>query len=286
MAPRVSVAVPVFNGGALLEESLACIAGQTMQEFEVILSDNGSTDTTPEICQRYAAKDSRFRHLRREVTVGPVENFLFARNQATAPYFLWRAHDDLSSDNYLGVLADLIDRRPETLLAVGDIRREGSPGTTERDFPYRPDDDGPRMRRLWAQMFRSSSSWYYGMWRREACIALTDEIRELHPDVWASDHLSLFALAISDGIRGTHETRFSQRIIRSARPVVPWENLSAPQMRDQNRRFLETCHLLLDRSDLTALQKAMVRLWLPQYVYKRCHPRRRILKAAATRRGL
>ena len=72
-----------------------------MRDFEVILSNNVSTDATPEICSRYAAQDSRFRHLRLETTIWPIENFLFARDQATAPYFLWRAHDDLSAETYL-----------------------------------------------------------------------------------------------------------------------------------------------------------------------------------------
>jgi glycosyltransferase involved in cell wall biosynthesis len=280
---RVSVAVPVFNGGALLEESLACIAGQTMSDFEVILSDNGSTDATPEICARFAAQDSRFRHLRREVTIGPMENFMFARDQAQAPYFLWRAYDDLSAPNYLQVLADLLDRCEESVLAVGDIRREGSPGTRERDFPYRPDDAGPRLTRLWAQMFRSSSSWYYGMWRREACIMVTEQIRILHPDVWATDHLTLFALALRDGIRGSHHTLFSQRIIHSARATVPWERLTAAQMRDQNARFHAACLTLLAQSDLGMLEKATVRLWLPFFVRKRCHAWRRIAKAKLVR---
>jgi glycosyltransferase involved in cell wall biosynthesis len=254
-----------------------------MRDFEVILSDNGSTDATPEICARYAAQDSRFRHLRRQTTVGPIENFLFARDQATAPYFLWRAHDDLSSETYLSVLADLLDQRTDTLLAVGDIRREASPGTTQRDFPYRPDDAGPRMKRLWAQMFRSSSSWYYGMWRREACIAVTEEIWALHPDVWATDHLTLFALALRDGIRGSHATQFSQRIIHAARPVVPWENLTFAQMTDQNARFHAACLHLLRQSTLTGAERAIVRMWLPFYVRRRCHPWRRILKARVTR---
>lgn len=281
--PRVSVAVPVYNGAALLEESLACIAGQSMTDFEVILSDNGSTDATPEICARYAANDSRFRHLRREVTVGPMENFMSSRDQAKARYFLWRAYDDLSAPTYLEVLADLLDQSETTLLAVGDIRREGSPGTRERDFPYRPDDAGPRLTRLWAQMFRSSSSWFYGMWRREACVAVTDEIRTLHPDVWATDHLSLFALALRDGIRGSHDTLFSQRIIHAARPVVPWEQLTAAQMIDQNARFHSACLTLLGQSSLSAAEKAMVRLWLPFYTRKRCHAWRRIAKARLKR---
>jgi glycosyltransferase involved in cell wall biosynthesis len=108
--PRVSVAPPVYKEATLLEESLACIVGQTMRDFEVILSDNVSTDATPEICSRYAAQDSRFRHLRLETTIGPIENFLFVRDQATAPYFLRRVQDDLSAETYLLTCPPVVPR--------------------------------------------------------------------------------------------------------------------------------------------------------------------------------
>jgi glycosyltransferase involved in cell wall biosynthesis len=274
--PRVSIGLPVLNGGSLLEEGLACLAGQTMQDFEVIISDNGSTDTTSALCAATARKDSRFRHVRHETTMPAIDNFLFVRDQAEADYFLWRAHDDLSAPNYLETLAHVLDNRRETLLAASNVYRDASPGTTARAFPYRPRDDGTRLQRLYDQMFRNSASWVYGMWRRDACIAITDRVHSAYPENWGFDHLMIFACALQDGIRGTRETTFHQRIIRSGRNDLRPEY---DKMTECNAHFSAVCHALLNDSDLTPTQKAIVRLWIPFYVRRRCHPTRRLLSA-------
>jgi glycosyltransferase involved in cell wall biosynthesis len=274
--PHVSVGLPVYNGASLLPDSLACLAGQTIRDIEVILSDNGSTDATPDICAAMARKDSRFRHVRHELNVGAVKNFFFVRDQALANYFLWRAHDDLSAPNYLEALVRVLDQRSGTILAAPDVFRDASPGTTARAFPYRPRDLGTRLQRLYDQMFRNSACWYYGMWRRTDCIAITNRISAAYPDTWGADHLTIFACALHDGIRGTHETTFHQRIIHAARNDVRPEY---DEMKDRNARFDAVCHALLDASDLTQAQKAIVRLWIPFYVRRRCHPTRRLLSA-------
>ncbi len=274
--PQIDIGLPVYNGASLIADSLACIADQNLRDFNVIISDNGSTDGTSEICASFARKDSRFSHIRRETTISAIENFLFVRDQAQADYFLWRAHDDLSAPNYLEALAAVLDRRSETILAAPDVMRDASAGTTGRAFPYRPRDTGTRMQRLYDQMFRNSACWYYGMWRRTACIAITNHIHAVYPDAWGGDHLAIFACALQDGIRGTHETTFHQRIIHAARNDV---RPGYDEMADRNHRFGAVCHTLLDASDLTPGQKAIVRLWIPFYVRRRCHPTRRLLSA-------
>ena len=59
--PRISIGVPVYNGEQFLQETLDSLLEQTVEHFEVIISDNGSTDRTPEICRDYAARDRRVR---------------------------------------------------------------------------------------------------------------------------------------------------------------------------------------------------------------------------------
>ena len=77
--PRLSLGLPVYNGEEYLAESLDALLGQTFEDFELIISDNASTDGTDEICRRYAEKDSRIRYVRQPKNIGatPNHNFVF-----------------------------------------------------------------------------------------------------------------------------------------------------------------------------------------------------------------
>lgn len=61
MGVRVSVIVPVYNAGAFLNETIEKIRNQSLKEIEIILVDDGSTDISPDICDSFAAKDSRIK---------------------------------------------------------------------------------------------------------------------------------------------------------------------------------------------------------------------------------
>ena len=61
---RVTVGMPVYNGDNYLAETLDSIVAQSYQNFEVVISDNGSTDGTERICREYAAKDPRLQYHR------------------------------------------------------------------------------------------------------------------------------------------------------------------------------------------------------------------------------
>ncbi|MBW2497607.1 MAG: glycosyltransferase [Deltaproteobacteria bacterium] len=74
-APRVSIGLPVDNGERYLEAAIQSILGQRFTDFELIISDNGSTDRTPEICQRCASRDARIRFTRSSTNRGAAWNF-------------------------------------------------------------------------------------------------------------------------------------------------------------------------------------------------------------------
>ena len=73
-APLVSVVTPVYNGGEYLVECIESVIGQSYQNWEYLLVDNASTDSTPEIISRFASKDSRIKHVRFEEHVGAIDN--------------------------------------------------------------------------------------------------------------------------------------------------------------------------------------------------------------------
>ncbi|HTZ77652.1 MAG TPA: glycosyltransferase [Stellaceae bacterium] len=63
--PRVSVLMPVFNGGAYLELAIASVLAQSLADFELVVVDDGSTDRSPETIEAFAARDERVRLLRK-----------------------------------------------------------------------------------------------------------------------------------------------------------------------------------------------------------------------------
>src|SRR5271156_5075577 len=103
----ITIGVPVYNGADLLDESLACLAKQTFRDIIVLIYDNASTDATPEIAKAWAARDARFQHVRQSRNVGAVANFRDSLLAAESPWFLWRAYDDPSDENYLENLFNL-----------------------------------------------------------------------------------------------------------------------------------------------------------------------------------
>ena len=73
--PRVSIGLPVYNGEKYLEGSIQSILSQTYEDFELIICDNCSTDTTPQICERFAQQDARVRYHRNPENLGANGNF-------------------------------------------------------------------------------------------------------------------------------------------------------------------------------------------------------------------
>ena len=72
--PRVSVGMPVYNGERYVKAALDAVLAQTFRDFELIISDNASTDATGEICREYAARDPRIRYSRNNENIGAARN--------------------------------------------------------------------------------------------------------------------------------------------------------------------------------------------------------------------
>ena len=100
-SPPVSIGLPVYNGANYLEEALESILAQTYTNIELILCDNCSTDSTPEICRKYASRDRRVRYYRNERNLGSIPNFNQTFSLSTGVYFKWAAHDDVLEKDYV-----------------------------------------------------------------------------------------------------------------------------------------------------------------------------------------
>lgn len=110
--PRVSIGMPVYNGAKFIEAALDSLLAQTFEDFELIISDNASTDLTESICRSYAARDRRIRYYRQEHNRGSVWNFNHVFKLSRGKYFKWAAHDDICSPTFLARCVEVLNNNP------------------------------------------------------------------------------------------------------------------------------------------------------------------------------
>src|SRR5262245_7465842 len=92
--PRVSVVMPVYNGGAYLDAAIASVLAQSVGDFELIIVDDGSTDRTAEIIASHARRDSRI-HSFAQANAGISEALNAGLAAARAPWIARLDADDL-----------------------------------------------------------------------------------------------------------------------------------------------------------------------------------------------
>ena len=114
--PKVSIGLPVYNGEPFIEEAIDSILDQTFVDFELVVSDNASTDRTPEICRRYARRDARVRYCANATNLGAAANYNRVFQLAQGDYFRWAAHDDKLAPDYLAACVDVLDRDAAVVL--------------------------------------------------------------------------------------------------------------------------------------------------------------------------
>ncbi len=109
-APLVTIGMPVYNGAKSIKKALDSLLNQTFTNFELIISDNASTDKTEEICKTYAAKDVRIKYIRQLENIGYVANFKYLLMDVQGDYFMWAAADDIRSLDYLELNYSFLER--------------------------------------------------------------------------------------------------------------------------------------------------------------------------------
>jgi len=133
--PRVTFGVPVRNGEATVARCLDSILRQDFEDFEVVVSDNASTDATCARVEAIAALDPRVRLVRRETNVGLIENFNGVAREARGEFFRWIGADDWLEPDYTSACVAALDAHPEAIVATSGfdlVDPEG--GTIARDY--------------------------------------------------------------------------------------------------------------------------------------------------------
>ncbi len=114
---RVSVCIPTYNHASYIGAAIESVLKQTLQDFEIVITDNASPDDTIEVVAGYAAHDPRIRYIRNPSNLGMVGNWNLCLSLARAEYVKFLCSDDLLEPDCLAVLSELLDRYPSAALA-------------------------------------------------------------------------------------------------------------------------------------------------------------------------
>lgn len=207
MTPRVSVGLPVRNGERYLARQLDSLLAQEFRDFEIVISDNASTDATEAICRRYAAQDPRIRYHRSEEDRGLTWNHNRTFELARAPYFKWAGYDDEHEPAYIKRCVEVLDSDESIICchtASVEIDEHGNECT---HWPARELTASPSPHVRLSEMLRPHPvDMMYGLMRADV-LRLTG----LHRPFPDSDHALLAELALLGRLMELPETLFRRR---------------------------------------------------------------------------
>ena len=129
-SPILSIGLPVYNREKFLRQSLDALLDQTFATFDLIISDNASTDGTEDICREYARRDERIRYYRNPSNIGAPRNFNRTFELSSTKYFKWATSDDLCGPQFLELALGVLERDPTVVLCYAKsmtIAEDGSP---------------------------------------------------------------------------------------------------------------------------------------------------------------
>jgi glycosyltransferase involved in cell wall biosynthesis len=206
--PRVSIGLPVYNGEAFLAEAIDSLLAQTFSDFELVITDNASTDQTEAICRGRAARDPRIRYHRNPENVGAMRNFNRVFELARGAYFKWAAHDDVHEPDYLRRCVEVLDADPAVVLVYPRSRDIDESGATLRTVGTGLTTDVARAAARFRAMIR----------REHSCVAIFGLLRA---DVLRAtrrlsnyadcDRVLLSEIALAGRVRELPEALFAHR---------------------------------------------------------------------------
>lgn len=210
MERLVSIGMPAFNEAAHIGEAIASLLGQTYPHFELIISDNASTDGTYDIILDHAARDPRIKPVRNERNVGALSNFASVRDRACGEYFMWAGAHDRWHPSFISKLVPVLENDPRVVLAYPLSMLIDAEGRELGIMSDRIDTRGlaaaERFRKFVSEI--RDCNMLHGLIRRRVVADLKCKA------VWGSDILLLAELALRGSFAQLPEVLFYRRQVR------------------------------------------------------------------------
>lgn len=167
----ITIGLPVYNGASTLRPVLDSLLAQTWTDFELIISDNASTDDTSRICMEYSEHDERVRYVRQPCNIGAEANFRYVLDVAESEFFMWAAADDVRSPDFLERNLAFLRANPEYVASTSPTRFEG------KGFNLRAMGDAPLIEEdRYQRLVNFFDAWhangrFYALFKRDAVSA-------------------------------------------------------------------------------------------------------------------
>lgn len=234
---KIGIGIPTYNRKEELRSALECLRAQDRVDFIAMITDNASSDGTEDVVEEVVGNDSRFTYVRHGEGIPVKDNFLYSLRNLKTRYFLWRADDDLSSQDYIYRLSALLDQYEWADVAVSSLTQLRGQG--HQSMPLSPIPEGNWEARAIHLLTACKPSWFYGVWRRDVLLHQYTKAYENYPFVWAWDHAVLLPSVMGGRVVGDRAAVFYQRLQEGQASYLlePSEQFKA---RDLYARYADT----------------------------------------------
>ncbi|MCG8443084.1 MAG: glycosyltransferase [Caulobacterales bacterium] len=242
---RVAIGLPVYNGEAFLEEALQSLLGQTFTDFDLIISDNASTDRTEVICRSYAERDPRIIYVRQARNLGAGPNYRALLDHTSAELFKWAAHDDVIEPTFMEKCVAALDADPTATLAHSETAIINAQGERiDRDTRDMEDVFGTNTAKRFTNLLMTEYWCYdiFGVLRRSAMERTCG-----HADFQHSDGAMLVQMALQGPfarvreplfLNRWHEAQFSRTALQDPDKILEWYDTSKSGSRKRQHWIL------------------------------------------------
>ena len=116
----ISIGLPVYNGADSIKEAIDSILAQSFNNWELIVSDNNSSDSTVEIVEEFVKLDKRIYLFKQKENIGIYPNFHFVLKKSKGKYFHWLGADDQRSTNFLQDNFSFLNNNPDFVASCSE----------------------------------------------------------------------------------------------------------------------------------------------------------------------
>ena len=193
--PLISIGIPTYNRAHMLRKCLNSVLQQSYGNIEVIVSDNLSSDTTPDVCQEFMLQDNRLRTYRQTTNIKAVPNFDYVRQKAKGAYFMLLGDDDWIDPNLIESCVDFLEENPDYIAASGETYyyRENNIQFKGVSLSVQSNDPAERLLNTISEVVDAGT--LHGMFRAETANATP------YLNVWGMDYHFLCEVAFRGKIK-------------------------------------------------------------------------------------